>query len=264
MIYPSFDPIAFSFGPISVGWYGLMYLFGALGGWLMGRQQCKRKHSQWTKFMVDDIVFFLMLGAVLGGRIGYVLFYNFSYYLADPLAILKIWQGGMSFHGGLLGVIFAMWLFARKYKLSFFTISDYVTPCMTPGLAFGRFGNFINSELWGKITDSPLGMLMSDPQYGLVKRYPTQLLECLLEGIVLGIILWLVSKKQRPPMLISGLFLLLYGIFRSFVELFRLPDEHIGYLWGDWLTMGHILSFPMIAIGLTFIILAQRKATITT
>jgi phosphatidylglycerol:prolipoprotein diacylglycerol transferase len=259
MIYPSFDPIALSIGPVDIGWYGLMYLFGFAGGWLMGRQQCKRKHSQWTTLMVDDIVFYIALGVILGGRLGYVLFYNLDYYAQNPLAIFQIWQGGMAFHGGLVGVIVAMGLFARKYKVSIFTISDFVAPCVAPGLGFGRIGNFINSELWGKVTDSPFGMTMVDPVLGSVKRYPTQLLESLLEGLFIGVILWIVGKKPTPPMFISGLFLLLYGLFRSFVELFRLPDAHIGYLLGDWLTMGHILSFPMVAIGLIMITLSQKN-----
>lgn len=264
MIYPSFDPIAISFGPINIGWYGLMYLFGFIGGWLMGRVQCKRRHSQWTPLMVDDVLFYIALGVIFGGRLGYVLFYNLGYYLENPADILQIWLGGMSFHGGLIGVIIAMVFFARKYQLSIFTISDFIAPCVAPGLAFGRLGNFINSELWGKMTESPLGMLMYDHQLGTtVKRYPTQLLECLLEGIVLGIILWIIGKKPKPPMFISGLFLLLYGLFRSFVEFFRLPDAHIGYLLGDWLTMGHLLCLPMLAIGLGLIFASQslKKTT---
>lgn len=263
MIYPSFDPIAISFGPVNIGWYSLMYIVGILGGWLMGRQQCKRKHSPWTPLMVDDVVFYIALGVILGGRIGYVLFYNLGYYIHNPIEIFKPWKGGMSFHGGLLGVTLAMRYFAKKYNISFFTVSDFIAPCVTPGLAFGRLGNFINSELWGKITQSPFGMVMYDYQLkAFVKRYPTQLLEALLEGVVTGIVLWIVSKRATARMCITGLFLILYGFFRSLVEFFRLPDGHIGYLSGGWLTMGHVLSFPMIALGVILIFMAQRKKII--
>lgn len=249
LVYPTFDPIAISLGFAHISWYGLAYLFGFLIAWAIVRLQAKRPTNSWDANMVDDALSYIAFGVILGGRVGYILFYNLGHYLSDPIQIFMVWRGGMSFHGGLLGVILAMLLLAKKYKLTFLSVADFIAPVVPIGLGLGRLGNFINSELWGKVTDSSFGMLMQDPVFGLVKRYPTQLLEALLEGLALGIILWLAGMANKPTGFVSGMFLLGYGIFRSFVEFFRLPDTHIGYLLGDWLTMGHLLSLPMMVFG---------------
>lgn len=257
--YPEIDPVALSLGPLSIHWYGLMYLFGFAGGWALGLLRA-RKISPWNAEWVGDLLFYVALGVILGGRLGYILFYDLAHYLDAPLDVLKVWQGGMSFHGGLLGVIFAMGLFARKTNQSLLAVGDFVAPLVTIGLFFGRIGNFINGELWGKVTDSPLGMAVYDPQLNaVVHKYPTQLLEALLEGLVLFALLLWYGRKPRPFGSVAGLFLVGYGTFRFFVEFYRVPDIQIGYLYGDWLTMGQVLSTPMILAGLGLMLYAHKK-----
>lgn len=257
--YPEIDPVALSLGPLSIHWYGLMYLAGfALfyfyGSWLA------KKTERWNSEMVSDFLFYGAVGVILGGRLGYILFYDFTHYLEAPLDVLKVWQGGMSFHGGLIGVSTAMFLYARKVKMQVLEVADFVAPLVPFGLFFGRIGNFINGELWGRVTDSPLGMLVFDPQLNqMVAKYPSQLLEALLEGVVLFIILALYTKKPRPLGSVAGLFLVLYGVFRSFVEFYRVPDQQLGYLLFDWVTMGQILSLPMILIGLGLMFYTRFK-----
>lgn len=255
-IYPEFDPVAFELGPLQVHWYGLMYLLGFAAGWLGARARASRPFSPVSPAQVDDLVFFAALGVIVGGRLGYMLFYNLEVFLANPLTVFAVWDGGMSFHGGLLGVAAAMWLFKRKVRQPFFAVTDFLAPWVPPGLGFGRIGNFINGELWGARTDpeAPWAVIVNG-----VARHPSQLYEAFLEGVVLFAVLWVYSARPRPLMAVSGLFLLLYGVFRFAVELVRLPDPGIGYLAFGWVTMGQLLSLPMIVFGAVLVILAYRR-----
>lgn len=248
LTYPQIDPVALSLGPLKVHWYGLMYVIGFLGFLLLGKYRAKKANSPVTVEQVDDMMFYGALGVVLGGRIGYMFFYNFSKLVNDPISFFQVWDGGMSFHGGLLGVIFVMYMLAKKWNLKILQISDFVAPMIPIGLGAGRMGNFINGELWGKPTDVPWGMVF--PQADQLARHPSQLYQFALEGILLFTILWIYSNKPRPLGSISGLFLIAYGIFRFMVEFIREPDEHIGYIAWDWLTKGQLLSLPMIIIGI--------------
>ena len=260
LIHPDFDPIAFSLGPLHVRWYGLMYLFGFVGGWALGRYRAGRPgFSGWQKQQVDDLVFYIALGVILGGRFGYVLFYNFNNLLSDPLMLLRIWEGGMSFHGGLLGVLVAMALYARKVQKTFFQVTDFIAPLIAPGLFFGRIGNFINGELWGRASDVPWAMVFHTIGAGEAPRHPSQLYQAALEGLALFLIVWFYSARPRPTMAVSGLFLISYGLFRFIVEFFREPDSHIGFVAFDWLTMGQILSLPMVIFGILFMLIAYRR-----
>ena len=254
--YPGFNPIAFSIGPVKVHWYGIMYLLGFAAGWTLARLRAGKPGSTWKPQDVDDLIFFAMLGVILGGRIGYVLFYGLSFWAKDPMYPFKIWDGGMSFHGGMLGVIIAVTLFAWRRRRNVADVLDFTVPLPGLGLFFGRIGNFINGELWGKPTTVPWGFNVNG-----VVRHPSQLYEACLEGIVLFTVLWWFSSKPRPRLGVSGLFLLIYGVSRFFLEFVRLPDDHIGYLWGGWLTMGQVLSFPMIITGIIFLLYAYRART---
>lgn len=247
LIYPHIDPVAFSLGPLKVHWYGLMYLVSFLIGWWLGNYRAKKSHGVWTSDNISDLLFYVALGVVLGGRIGYMLFYNFSNLVADPKSLFMIWQGGMSFHGGLLGVLVAVWLFGRRYKKHFLDITDFIVPIVPIGLAAGRIGNFINGELVGRITSVPWGMVY--PQEGPLPRHPSQIYEFLLEGVVLFSLLWWFSSKPRPRMAVSALFMLCYGCVRFFLEFFRQPDQQLGFVAFGWMTQGQILSLPMILIG---------------
>ena len=271
--YPDIDPVIVSLGPLQVHWYGVMYLVGFLSGWWLGRMRALKPDSGWTTQQVDDMVFYIVLGVVLGGRLGYILFYGFAGFIADPLSLLRVWEGGMSFHGGLIGVLFAVLLLARKQRRQFFEVTDFIAPLVTIGLGAGRVGNFINAELWGGPTTLPWGMRvpcveapalcarlgMPEGTIYSVPVHPNQLYESLLEGLVLFLILWIFSSKRRPKMAVSGLFLTCYGIFRFGVEFVRLPDAHIGYLAFNWLTMGQLLSIPMILFGIMLLIMSYRK-----
>ena len=261
LIHPDFDPVAFSLGPLHVRWYGLMYLLGFLAGWALGRYRAKQPNSGWTTEQMDDLVFYIALGVILGGRIGYVLFYGFGKFLHDPLALFRVWEGGMSFHGGFLGVLLAMALFARKHQKAFWPTMDFIAPLITPGLFFGRIGNFINGELWGRVTDLPWGMVFGQTGDGL-PRHPSQLYQAALEGVALFLILWLFSARPRPTMAVSGVFALSYGVFRFLVEFVRQPDPQLGYLAFGWLTMGQILSLPLIAVGIVLLTLAYRRQAV--
>lgn len=273
-----FDPIAFSLGPLSVHWYGITYLLAFAAFWAI---QSWRARSlpwlQWTTEQVSDFMFYGMLGVIAGGRLGYVLFYGFDQLAGDPLYLLRLWEGGMSFHGGLLGVIIAMWLFGRRNGKTFWQTADFVAPVVPLGLAFGRLGNFIGGELWGRVSDVPWAMIfpaslpLGSAEGGLeaawraglldaYARHPSQLYHLALEGLALFAILMWFASRPRPTGAVSGLFLAGYGLFRGIVEFFREPDAHIGYLVGDWLTMGMVLSTPMIAIGVAFMVLAYRRA----
>ncbi len=263
LTYPNIDPVAISLGPVKVHWYGLMYLVGFLAFWWLGKIRARQAHVVVKPEQVGDMLFYAVLGVVLGGRIGYVIFYNFPQFLQDPLMIFRVWQGGMSFHGGLLGVMLAMWVYQRKHGWGFWSIMDFVAPMVPIGLGAGRIGNFINGELWGRVTDLPWGMVF--PQGGPLPRHPSQLYEALLEGLVLFLILWFFSSKPRPLGAVSGLFLVGYGIFRFSVEFVREPDRHIGYLAFDWFTLGMLLTLPMIVAGLVIMFWSfKRQAPIQT
>lgn len=264
--YPSIDPVVFSLGPLQVHWYGLMYLAGFSLFYFYGSLKAKqpRYAPYWGGERVSDFLFYGALGVILGGRLGYILFYDFAQYVQDPLAIFKVWQGGMSFHGGLLGVTLAMFWFAHKTQQSVFKVADFVAPMVPFGLFFGRIGNFINGELWGKVAsdaNSFFAMKVYDPVYhNTLVKYPTQLLEALLEGVLLFIILALYARKPRPDGSVAGLFLVGYGVFRFIVEFWRVPDSQLGYLALGWLTMGQLLSLPMVLIGAGLMAWAYRKA----
>jgi phosphatidylglycerol:prolipoprotein diacylglycerol transferase len=253
--YTDIDPVALQLGPLAVRWYGLMYVIGILGGWWLGRVQSRRPWSPLTGQQVDDMVTCVALGVILGGRVGSVLFYHFSDFLRDPLMLIRIWEGGMSFHGGFLGVLVAMLWYGRRIGSGFWTLTDFIAPLVTVGLGAGRVGNFINGELWGKVTDVPWAFIVNG-----TPRHASQLYEALLEGLVLFIILWTFGLKQRPRMAMSGLFLLCYGVFRFGVEFVRVPDQHIGYMAWGWLTRGQLLTFPMIVFGVIILVMATKQA----
>lgn len=257
LIYPQIDPIAFSLGPIKVHWYGIMYLVGFAGAWGLSIVRCKKPYSPITKAQVSDMIFYAALGVILGGRIGYMLFYDFSNFIHAPWIIFKVWEGGMAFHGGLVGVILAISLFCRKYKCNVFDILDFIAPMVPIGLGAGRLGNFINGELWGRVTDSPIGMVF--PNGGPLPRYPSQLLEFALEGIILFLILWFLSRKQHPRLFVSAHFLIWYGLFRFIAEFFRQPDPQMGYMLFNWMTMGQLLSTPMIVSGLIILLYVSTQ-----
>lgn len=256
--YPNIDPVALSLGPLKIHWYGLMYLVGFGAAWWLGRLRARRPQSGWNEQEVGDLIFYGAMGAVLGGRIGYVLFYDLPAFLAEPLRIFKVWEGGMSFHGGLIGVIVAMFLLGRRHHKHFFEIADFTAPLVPIGLCAGRIGNFINGELWGKISDVPWAMIF--PTGGPLPRHPSQLYEALLEGVLLFVILWTYSRRPRPTMAVSGLFLLCYGLFRFAIEFVREPDVQLGYLAFGWVTMGQILSTPLIVGGAVLMGWAYRRA----
>ena len=257
LTYPAIDPVAVHIGPLKIHWYGIMYLIGFSAAWWLGQRRARRPDSGWTHQQISDLIFYGALGAVLGGRIGYVLFYDLPVYLAEPLRIFMVWEGGMSFHGGLIGVLIAMTLYRRHINKTFFEVTDFLAPLVPIGLGAGRLGNFINGELWGKVSDVPWAMVF--PTGGPWPRHPSQLYEAGLEGLVLFTILWWYSQKHRPRMAVSGLFLLCYGLFRFAVEFVRQPDAQLGYLALGWVTMGQILSTPLILCGGVLLWWANRK-----
>lgn len=257
--FTDIDPVALQLGPLAVRWYGLMYVIGILGGWWLGRVQARRPWSPVTEQQVDDMVSCVALGVIIGGRVGSVLFYNFGAFLDDPLMLVRIWEGGMSFHGGFLGVLVAMIWYGRRNGVGFWALTDFIAPLITIGLGAGRIGNFINGELWGKETDVPWAFVVNG-----VPRHASQLYEAFLEGLVFFLILWTFSSRQRPRMAVSGVFLVAYGVFRFAVEFVRLPDAHIGYMAWGWLTRGQLLTVPMIISGIIILILAYRRPAATT
>ena len=257
MKYIVIDPVIADLGFVKVYWYGVMYLLAFLSAYLLARYRIKSE-VLWNTKHVDDLIFYGALGAVLGGRLGYLMFYNWSVFISNPLTFFNFQNGGMSFHGGFLGVLLAMVIFNKKYQFTFFQTTDFIAPLIPLGLGFGRIGNYINGELWGRVTDSSWGILAPDQSGLWEKRFPTQLYEAFLEGFVLFCILWLFSNKKPQVMATSSLFLIFYGIFRFIIEFVRAPDSHIGYLAFDWLTMGQSLSIPMILIGIYLLIKSYR------
>lgn len=249
-VLPVIDPIAISLGPLDIRWYGLMYLVGFMFAFWMANRQCDRSNGVWTREQASDLLFYGFMGVILGGRAGYVFFYQMPMFLDNPLYLFRIWEGGMSFHGGVLGVVTAITFYALKNKRSILSVGDFIVPLLPVGLGAGRIGNFINSELWGRVTDSPFGIVFHNA--GPLPRHPSQLYEFALEGIVLFIMLLWFSSKPRPAGSIAGLFLLGYGVFRIIVEFAREPDAHLGFLTLG-LTMGQILSLPMVIAGIALI-----------
>ena len=269
MIHPQFDPVLISIGPLAIRWYALSYIVGFMLFLWLGRRRIAQGNTLFTREMLDDFLTWGILGVIIGGRLGYVLFYKFSTYIDHPLDIFKVWEGGMSFHGGFLGVLAAMWLFSRKHKISFLKTMDFVAPLVPLGLASGRIGNFINGELWGRVTDINAFWAMGFPQahyedmeaaahnplwaewlqqYAMLPRHPSQLYQFALEGICLFIVLWIFSKKTRPDGQVASLFLAGYGFFRFLAEFARQPDDYLGLLTLG-LSMGQWLSVPMIVLG---------------
>ena len=257
MKYIVIDPVIADLGFVKVYWYGVMYLLAFLSAYVLARYRIKSE-VLWNTKHVDDLIFYGALGAVLGGRLGYLMFYNWPVFISNPLTFFNFQNGGMSFHGGFLGVLLAMVIFNKKYQFTFFQTTDFIAPLIPLGLGFGRIGNYINGELWGRVTDSSWGILAPDQSGLWEKRFPTQLYEAFLEGFVLFCILWLYSNKKPQVMATSSLFLIFYGIFRFIIEFVRAPDSHIGYLAFDWLTMGQLLSIPMIFIGIYLLIKSYR------
>ena len=262
LLHPQFDPVAFSLGPLAVRWYGLMYLVAFVQFILLGRYRIRTRPGLLTVEQLDDLLFYGMLGVILGGRLGQVLFYEPAYYLAHPLEILAVWKGGMSFHGGFLGVLAAMGLWSRKHRIAWFDVTDFIAPLVPLGLAAGRIGNFINGELWGRVADPSLPWAMIFPQAGdMQPRHPSQLYHVGLEGLALFAILWIFSSRPRPRSAVSGVFLIGYGAFRFVTEFFREPDHGI-FGQSYTISMGQWLSLPMIAIGIAMLVMAYRKKSL--
>lgn len=255
--YPEIDPVAIHISEhIKVHWYGLMYVIGFAGAW--GLFKWRTRHSsQWNTSLQNDLFYYCALGVFLGGRIGYTVFYNLAHFIHDPLVIFRIWEGGMSFHGGLIGVLVALLWFGYKTQRSFLSVTDVLAPVVPVGLAAGRMGNFINGELFGKVTDVPWAMVF--PMAGHLPRHPSQLYAVICEGLILWMVLWAYAAKPRPCGHVSGAFLLGYGVIRFGEEFFRQPDPQYGYLALGWLTMGQILCLPMMLIGLYLLFPFSKK-----
>ncbi len=256
--YPNIDPVALSLGPITIYWYGLTYVGGLVFAWWLGKQRARLPNSPIKESQIDDLIFYAALGIIVGGRVGYALFYGAGSLLDDPLRVFRIWEGGMAFHGGFLGVVIAMWFLCRNHKIEFGGLVDFIAPLAPVGLALGRLGNFINQELWGRPADVPWAMVFPNDASGLA-RHPSQLYQFAMEGVLLFIILYWYTRVPRPRWSAAGLFLFGYGVFRSTAEFFREPDAHIGFDALGWITRGQLLSLPMIIAGAMIIIWAYRR-----
>ena len=259
LVHPDFDPVAIAVGPVKVHWYGLMYLVGFALAWWLGRVRARDAWRGWSREDVSDVLFFVVIGVVAGGRLGYMLFYDLDHLLAQPWSLFMVWRGGMSFHGGLIGVVVAMWWFARSRGRALFDVTDFIAPLVPPALGAGRIGNFINGRLWGTASDLPWAMVFHGPRAGDAARHPSQLYEALLEGAVLFAVLWWFTRRPRPAMAASGVFLVGYGLARTLVEFVRVPDAHLGYLALGWVTTGQVLTLPMIVVGIGLMIAAARR-----
>ncbi|WP_027330400.1 prolipoprotein diacylglyceryl transferase [Marinimicrobium agarilyticum] len=268
MTYPDIDPVALSigpfefggqsYGPLDIHWYGLMYLLGIGIAWFLALRRAGFSHTVVQRSHVENLVTYVAFGVILGGRVGYVFFYHFDYWLSDPLWLFRVWEGGMSFHGGLLGVIVALALFSWRARLSFLALNDFVAPLVPIGLGFGRLGNFIGQELWGRQTDVPWAMVFPKDPEGLA-RHPSQLYQATLEGLVLFTVLYWYSSKPRPRGSVAGLFLVLYACFRIFAEFFRQPDQHIQFDLFGWVTRGQLLSLPMLFLGIGLLVWSWQR-----
>lgn len=258
MLFPDIDPVALQIGPLAIRWYALSYIVGIVLAYLyIGK--LSRRFPYFSDKAKDDLITYAVLGIIVGGRLGYVLFYNPSYFIDQPLDILKVWQGGMSFHGGLLGVLGAFWLFARRYGLRWVRVMDYLAAAAPIGLCLGRLANFVNGELYGRVTERSWGMIF--PDGGPLPRHPSQLYQAMGEGLLLFLLLYVLIRKtaiMRYEGAVGGVFLLGYGLARFVVEFFRMPDAQLGFLYGEWLTMGQLLCIPMMAIGLWALLVAKR------
>ena len=255
--FPQFNPVFISLGPLSIHWYGVMYIIAFGGAWVLASSRRNMKPNQWSTDQISDLVFYGAIGAVVGGRMGSVFFYDFDRFLVDPLWVFRVWEGGMSFHGGLLGVGVAFYFYSKSLRKGFWETIDFIAPFVPFGLGAGRIGNFIGGELWGRPTDVPWGMVF--PHVDQLPRHPSQLYEVALEGVALFILLWWFSSKPRPRLAVSGVFALGYGSFRFFIEFFREPDQQIGIIAFEWLTMGQLLSVPMAAGGMLLLFLSYNK-----
>ena len=255
--FPQFNPVFISLGPLSIHWYGVMYIIAFGGAWVLASYRRNMKPNQWSTDQISDLVFYGAIGAVVSGRLGSVFFYNFDRFLVDPLWVFRVWEGGMSFHGGLLGVGVEFYFYSKSLRKGFWETIDFIVPFVPFGLGAGRIGNFIGGELWGRPTDVPWGMVF--PHVDQLPRHPSQLYEVALEGVALFILLWWFSSKPRPRLAVSGVFALGYGSFRFFIEFFREPDQQIGFIAFEWLTMGQLLSVPMAAGGMLLLFLSYNK-----
>ena len=260
LTHPNINPVAIEIGPLQVHWYGIMYMFAFAAAWLLAYREAKRPHTALEPKQVEDLIVYGAMGVILGGRIGYIVFYNFSAWMGDLLMIFRVWEGGMSFHGGLLGVISAIYLYSRKINTSFLGLLDFAALITPLGLGFGRIGNFIGQELWGRETDVSWGMVFPRDQDALV-RHPSQLYQAFLEGLVLFCILYWFTRKPRPRFATGGLFLIAYGIFRFMVEFVREPDAHLQDLAFDWMTRGQMLTIPMVVGGIVIMVWAYKNHT---
>jgi phosphatidylglycerol:prolipoprotein diacylglycerol transferase len=261
LVHPLPDPIAFRLGPLSVHWYGLMYLVAFVQFLLLGRARVRQPHiaaAGWKNQDLDDMLFYGVLGVVIGGRLGEVFFYSPAYYFSHPAEIISIWKGGMSFHGGFLGVILGMWLWARKAGRSLIDVLDFIAPLVPLGYAAGRIGNFINAELPGRVADPSLPWAMIWPNVDALPRHPSPIYQALVDGVLVFIIVWLYARKARPPLAVGAMFVLLYGMARFFTEYFRTPDYLVSF-GGITISAGQMLSLPMIVFGSVVLLVTYRK-----
>lgn len=258
LVYPKMNPVAFSIGPLHVHWYGLMYLLSFALVWALASSRARSSEGVWSSDKVADLIFYGAVGVIVGGRLGYMVFYDLPHFMKVPWSVFQLWDGGMSFHGGLLGVIVATSIFCSRYQMNLWDVLDFVAPMIPIGLGLGRIGNFINGELWGRVTNVPWAMVF--PKAGLLPRHPSQLYEFFCEGVLLFVIMWWYSRRPRPRFAVCAMFSFCYGCFRFFLEFFRQPDPQYGYLAFGWLTMGQILSMPMIIVGGVALVRLSLKA----